>query len=244
MKSTLDKDAKALYIDERILLKFFCYPLAKIISKWLPKSIVRPTHITLIWYLIMFYGAYLGYIGGSTLVVFSVFFLAYFLDCLDGQYARDSGFTSSTGKLLDDFGGDVFEALLWISFCHAAQISNESYPFIADLGYCIGILVLLRGSLGIRLIEMEQKIDSETTTKVSVHNRPKNLKRWVGSLLDFGSLQVPIIFAAILLHIEVVLITIMFSVAALKFLMYFKLAFKMTRTWDEALSSHNIEDDG
>lgn len=234
MKLTSDQDEKALYINERILLKFFCYPLAKIISKQLPTSIVRPTHITIIWYFIMFFGAYLGYNGSSTLIVLAVFFLAFFLDCLDGQYARDSGFTSSSGKLLDDFGGDVFEALLWISFCHAAQVSNESYSFIADLGYYIAFLMLLRGYLGLRLIKMEQKIDLETIAISSVQNRHKGLRRLVFWLLDFGSLQVPIIFVAILLHIELSLIIIILSVAAVKFLMYLKLAFEMTRTWDEA----------
>lgn len=234
MKSTSNQDTKALYINERILLKFFCYPLARIISKRLPTKIVRPTHITLTWYVIMAVGGYLGYTGGSTLVVFSVFVLAYFLDCLDGQYARDSGITSSTGKLLDDFGGDVFEALLWISFCHAAQVSNESYPFIADFGYYIAVLMLLRGSLGLRLMEMEQKTDSETTAKISIHNQKKDLRRWVGSLLDFGNLQVPIIFAAILLHLELALIIIILAATASKFLLNFKLALKKTQTWDEA----------
>ena len=234
MKSTSDQDEKALYINERILLKFFCYPLAKVISKRLPTSIVRPTHITITWCFIMLLGAYLGYNGGSTLIVLAVFFLAYFLDCLDGQYASDSGFTSSTGKLLDDFGGDVFEALLWISFCHAAQISYESYPFITDLGYYIALLTLLRGYLGLRLIKMEQKIDQETITISSVQNRSKGLNRSVFRLLDFGSLQVPIIFASILLHIELSLIIIILLVAAAKLLMHLKLAFKKTRTWDEA----------
>ncbi len=236
MKSTSDHDAKALYIEERLLLKFFCYPLAKIISKRLPTSIVRPTHITLTWYFIMFFGVYLAYTGSSTLIVFAIFFLAYFLDCLDGQYARDSGFTSSTGTLLDDFGGDAFEALLWISFCHAAQASNESFSFIADLGYCIALLVLLRGSLMLRLMKMEQKIDSETISKISLQYRRKDLRYWVGSLLDFGNLQVPIIFAAILLHMELILIIIIFTLAALKFLMLFTRALKMARTWDEAIN--------
>ena len=124
--------------------------------------------------------------------------------------------------------------LLWISFCHAAQVSNESYSFIADLGYYIAFLMLLRGYLGLRLIKMEQKIDLETIAISSVQNRHKGLRRLVFWLLDFGSLQVPIIFVAILLHIELSLIIIILSVAAVKFLMYLKLAFEMTRTWDEA----------
>lgn len=232
MKSTSAQDVKDSYIDERILLKFFFYPLARIISKRLPTSIVRPTHITLTWYIIMFFGAYLGYTGSSTLEVFSVFFLAYFLDCLDGQYARDSGFTSSTGKLLDDFGGDIFQAILWIAFCHAAQVSNESYAFISDLGYFIAVLVLLRGNLGVRLMEIEQKIDSESAAKLSVHIRRKGLIRWVISLLDFGNLQVPIIFTAIIFNIELVLIIIILLLAATKLLISFMLALKKTRTWD------------
>lgn len=236
MKSTSNHHAKALYINERLLLKFFCYPLAKIISKRLPTSIVRPTHITLSWYFIMFFGAYLAYTGSSTLIVFAIFFLAYFLDCLDGQFARDSGFTSSTGTLLDDFGGDAFEALLWISFCHAAQASNASFSFIADLGYYIALLVLLRGSLVLRLMGMELKIDSETLSKDSLQNRRKDLRYWVGSLLDFGNLQVPIIFAAILLHMELVLIIIIILLSTLKFLMLFTRALKMARNRDEDIN--------
>ena len=233
MKSTSNQDTKTLYINERVLLKFFFYPLAKIISKQLPRSIVRPTHITLSWYLIMLYGAYLGYSGASTLIVFGVFFTAYFLDCLDGQYARDSGFMSSTGKLLDDFGGDVFQALLWISFCHAAQVSNESYPFIADLGYCIAVLMLLRGSLVLRLLEMAQKTDLKTITRASARNRQKDLRRWVVSFLDFGSLLWPIILAAILMHMELLLIMIVLGFMMAKFVMSIKLSFKTTRIWDE-----------
>jgi len=94
--------------------------------------------------------------------------------------------------------------------------------------------MLLRGYLGLRLIKMEQKIDLETIAISSVQNRHKGLRRLVFWLLDFGSLQVPIIFVAILLHIELSLIIIILSVAAVKFLMYLKLAFEMTRTWDEA----------
>lgn len=234
MKSTANQVEKAMYIDERILLKFFFYPLARIVSKRLSTKIIRPTHITVTWYLIMFLGTYLGYTGNSTLVVFAVFVVAYFLDCLDGQYARDSGITSSTGKLLDDFGGDLFEALLWISLGHASQVSKDSYPFITDLGYCIAILVLLRGSLGLRLMKMEQQADPDKTAKGSIRDQKKDLRKWVESLLDFGNLQIPLIFGAILLDVELLLITLILVVCAIRLLVSVKLAFKKTDTWDEA----------
>ena len=83
-------------------------------------------------------------------------------------------------------------------------------------------------------MEMEHKIDSEKAAKSSIHNQKKGLRSWVGSLLDFGNLQVPIIFAAILLHMELLLIIIIFTAAASKFLMNFKLTFKKTRNLDEA----------
>ena len=75
-------------------------------------------------------------------------------------------------------------------------------------------------------MEIEQKIDSESTAEVSVHIRRKGLVRWVFSLLDFGSLQVPIIFTAILFNIELVLIIIMLLVAATKLIISFMLALK------------------
>ena len=65
------------------------YPIASIISSKLKFTKIHPTNITALWYF-TFSSIFLILTGSSSHLILIILFIIYFLDCLDGQFARDT----------------------------------------------------------------------------------------------------------------------------------------------------------
>ena len=141
---------KSKYIEDNFLLKYFMYPIASIISSKLKFTKIHPTNITALWYFLLFSSIFLILTGSSSHLILIILFIIYFLDCLDGQFARDTNQTSERGKFLDDFGGDIYQVVFWIGLGFIDYESNQSILSIYASLFIV-IVVLLRNSISFRL---------------------------------------------------------------------------------------------
>ena len=188
---------KSNFIKKNVLLLYVFYPLASKLSPFLMKTRVTPTHITVLWLCMMIIAIGLLYAGGPASIILSLFFLAYFFDCLDGQYARDSGLTSSLGKFLDDFGGDVFNVFFWLSL---GVIALDSSPMNSSVALSIFLCfsILFRSALILRAsneVRVSNELKSEKALNKSYF---PSAKRIILMPLRFGELLWPITLVAYL----------------------------------------------
>jgi phosphatidylglycerophosphate synthase len=187
--------SKADFIKKNILLFYVIYPLAAKLSPFLAKTRVTPTHITLLWLSIMTIALGLAYTGGSAFVTLNLFFLAYFFDCVDGQYARDSGLASNLGKFLDDFGGDVFNVFFWLSL---GVIASDSSPMnlSVELSIFLCFTILFRSALTIRTNEVISTHNAQKPLKTSSYYQSPSFQRIILMPLRYGELLWPITLTA------------------------------------------------
>ena len=191
------------YIRKHVALRYFFYPVARVLSRWGLGNRVSPTAITVVWIFTIFVGSAVHLAVDLRFYIFFIFFLAFFLDCLDGQIARDQNSSSDVGKFLDDFGGDLFTFLFWV--CYGAymlpQSGNESH--VLYLGIYVGVISILRPVMSYRVSY------EATDSVVGAGRRGGNLLqpfsyplRIFASLWEFGSLMWPSMIIIVLLGLE------------------------------------------
>lgn len=206
----MKQSAKSEFIDSFILLRYVCYPAARILSKLLSRTRVHPIHITLIWYALMFIGFALGLSGSSALTVTIIFAFAYFLDCLDGQYARDTGLTSLTGKVLDDFGADIFFTIFWIAYASAVPSETIFGVSTLQLGVSISLISLLRGSLANRA-EKASESQGNSTASPPASSKPSFRRYLLRNVYGgFGGFLLPCLFLSVAFGFEIELLLVAF----------------------------------
>ena len=195
---------KTTFINNNLLLKYLFYPLALFISKFISGSKIKPTHITYIWYILILSSLFLNTkIQGIYILI--LFLIAYFLDCLDGQYARLTNQTSEKGKLIDDLGGDIFLVLFWFN---CGLILNSELDVISNnqLSIFICALIFIKTSFALRSVHIEQNKEIKLNEE-EYDIKVISLKRLLKMPFSFGELMWPIVFIFYflnLLHIYMV----------------------------------------
>lgn len=189
----MSKNAKDSFIERNVLLLYVTYPLARIVSAFLAKTSLQPTHITFSWYAVMIMGFALGLARYPSIVIILLFLIAYFLDCLDGQFARDMQMTSEVGKILDDFGGDMFYVTFWISFAYSINESAPTTISNESIGVAIALTSALRGCLAFRIGPISAAIEQASPS--SGRGNKLSWKDFVvrNKLFNFGSLLFPML---------------------------------------------------
>ena len=177
-------------IKKNILLFYLMYPLAAKLSPFLAKIRVTPTQITFLWLSIMTIAAGLAFMGGPSIIILTLFFVAYFFDCVDGQYARDSGLTSNLGKFLDDFGGDIFNVFFWLSLgIIAVNTSPMNLSFPLSIFLCL--IILFRSALIVRTNQLYISPAKEENVKRLSDSKPDTFQRIILMPLRYGELLWP-----------------------------------------------------
>lgn len=224
---------KAHFIKQYVLLRFVFYPLAKRLSKSIHGSRILPVHITIVWHICIFVGFVLCFFGLSSYGVLTIYAIALFLDCFDGQRARDANLTTASGKLFDDFGGDLFYALFWISFSvsHAYQPIGLTHPI--ELGASIAILSLLRNSFLYRAMALPNGHDAASTALPRRHDSPwRMLYR---NMTSFGGLLFPILFLSVAMGLSYYIFYVFILLSALSLVATIRGVFRQIRTAGEVL---------
>ena len=206
------------YISNNPALSWFFYPLARMISKRVIGSGVSPTTITVAWIAVILIASVVHLTIDLGYYVFLVFSFAYFLDCLDGQVARDQASSSDVGKFLDDFGGDLFTLLFWV--CYGAYMlpSASAGSYMLYLGVYVGVISILRPVMAYRISHTNIKNVEKRSRFGQGELRPVNYAlRLFFSLWEFGSLMWPAMLLIILMDFELIYLMVAGLLATLKF---------------------------
>jgi phosphatidylglycerophosphate synthase len=149
MLSANDGPEKHVFVERFVLLRFVFNPTAVALAGWVGRTRVTPNVVTVTWLGLIVIAPILPFMGLGPIAIIGFFAASYFLDCLDGALARETGKSSALGKLMDDFGGDVFNVSFWISLANVQLVQGVSHfdQFAAYTGYGIGLVSLLRGNL-------------------------------------------------------------------------------------------------
>jgi len=105
------------------MLRFFSIPIAKVISK----LGVRPEVIAIISLVIFIFSSLLYAIGDRISIILAsiLFFIAWILDCVDGDLARLTSQVSDIGEWLDSTVGKLATVLVYFGIC--IGLSRRSY---------------------------------------------------------------------------------------------------------------------
>ncbi len=183
---------KKYFIEKNLLLKYFFYPIASVVSKLLIHTKIKPINITMLWIFIIFLTLLLNK-AMAGIYILMLFLLAYFLDCLDGQFARLSKQTSERGKLLDDFGGEIFLFLFWYN-CGVIIDNELNFISTTKLSLFICLLIFLKNSFSLRSLILIRDIQYQTS-KDEGSSSKFSINRIMKMPFSFGELMWPLVFA-------------------------------------------------
>ena len=179
---------KEIYIKQHIALDWFFYPVAKLVSKSVSPKYITPNLVTLAWYSLMIVGTVVHLYHNLGQYIFVIFFVVYFLDCLDGQIARDYNLTSKRGKFLDDFGGDMYTLLFWVCYgVYTVPVLGGKLPGLF-LGIYLGVISILRSAMAYRAANAQATLVSSKANSSDGDQRIRFIKRAPMMIWNFGEL--------------------------------------------------------
>ena len=139
--------------------KYLIYPIANIFSHPLHKLGITPNQITIFTFLIRSIGVYYMFLKQKPNLVFSLFFISWFTDALDGIIARKYNMKSELGAYLDVWVDTLTMTSAYIVLL--LKYYNKNLPEFATL----------LGSVGVSYFLMSVKLRGDKKNK-------KNNKPW------------------------------------------------------------------
>jgi len=83
------------------------------------------------------------WLRGNSILFFISAMIAYFFDCLDGYYARESGMTSKLGDLYDHFSDFIYHVILFYLVYNSGKFQKLSFTIKFLIILLVGIATLL-----------------------------------------------------------------------------------------------------